>query len=138
MAAEGQPMSESLTLELPAEIARRARDLAAATNRRVEDVVVGWIERVAADPPVEEIPDAEVLELSRMRMSDDEQDSLSDFLRRQAELAATEPTQLEGLLGKYRRGLVLKARATKVAVSRGLISRLNDNAVAASMASVEA
>jgi hypothetical protein len=124
----GLPMSESVTLELPAEIARRARDLAAATNRRVEDVVIGWIQRVAADPPVEELPDAEVLELARMRMSDDEQSSLSDLLGRQSELAATERTQLEELLATYRRGLVLKARATKVAVSRGLIPRLNGDA----------
>jgi hypothetical protein len=121
-------MSESMTLELPTEVARRARDLAAATNRRVEDIVVGWLERAAADPPVEDLPDIEVLKLARQQMSDEEQSALSDLLGRQRELAESERTRLDGLLAAYRRGLVLKARATKEAVSRGLIPRLNGDA----------
>lgn len=121
-------MSESVTLELPAEVARRARDVAAATNRRVEDVVVGWIERFAAEPPVEDLPDAEVLELSQSQMSDVDQSALSELLSRQPELAEPERNRLEELLAVYRRGLVLKARAVKEAVARGLIAGLNGNA----------
>jgi hypothetical protein len=121
-------MSESMTLEVPAEVARRARDLAAATNRRVEDVVVGWLERAAADPQVEDLPDSKVLELSQNQLRDDEQSALSDLLARQSELTETERARLDELLTVYRRGLVLKARATNEAVSRGLLPRLNGNA----------
>jgi hypothetical protein len=118
-------MSESMTLELPAEVARRARVVAAATNRRVEDVVVEWIERIAAESPMEDLPDSDVLELSRSQMSEDNQTALSDLLSRQPRLTEVERNRLEELLAGYRRGLVLKARATKEAVSRGLTPRLN-------------
>jgi hypothetical protein len=91
-------------------------------------VVVGWLERAAADPPVEDLPDSQVLELSQNQMRDDEQSALSDLLARQSELTETERTRLDELLAVYRRGLVLKARATKEAVSRGLLPRLNGNA----------
>ncbi len=121
-------MSESLTLELPADVAERARAIAAATNKRVEDVVVEWIGRGAADTSVELLPDTAVMELSRSQLPDDEQSNLSDLLSRQTELSAIDKTRLDDLLAKYRRGLVLKARATTEAVSRGLIPRLNGDA----------
>lgn len=46
-------------------MARRAREIAAATNRRVEDVVVGWLGRAGAEAPAEVLPDSEVLELAQ-------------------------------------------------------------------------
>ena len=121
-------MSESMTLDVPADLARRARSLAAATNRRIEDVVVEWLGQVAAESPVEGFSDADVLEVSRSQLTDDEQAALSDLLGRQVELVQPERTRLEGLLALYRRGLVLKARAFKEAVSRGLIPRLDVHA----------
>lgn len=121
-------MSESMTLDVPADLARRARSLAAATNRRVEDVVVEWLGQIAAESPVELLSDAEVLELSCKQLSDDEQTALSDLLGRQAELVESERIRLNELLAIYRRGLVLKAQAMKEAVSRGLIARLGDHA----------
>jgi len=121
-------MSESMTLDVPADLARRARSLAAATNRRVEDVVVEWLGQVVAESRVESLSNAEVLELSRTQLNDDEQAALSDLLGRQAELAESERTRLDELLAIYRRGLVLKSRATKEAVLRGLIPRLGGHA----------
>jgi hypothetical protein len=52
-----------MTLELSAELMRQVREQAAATNRRPEGVVADWIERAAADPAVETLPDAQVLAL---------------------------------------------------------------------------
>jgi hypothetical protein len=121
-------MAETLTLDLPPDVARRARAVAAATNRRVEDVVVEWIGRGAAETPVETLPDADVLELTRSQLGDNDQAALSDLLGRQAELTPAERERLDGLLGVYRRGLVLKARAVKEAVARGLIPRLDGHA----------
>lgn len=121
-------MTETVTLDLPLDVARRARAVAAATNRRVEDVVVEWLGRAAADPPVEVLPDTEVMELANGQMTADDQAALSELLGRQAELTAAEREQLDTLLGTYRRGLVLKARAMKEAVARGLIPRLDGHA----------
>ena len=42
-------MSELLTLELPDEIARRARELAAATNRQIEEAAVEWISQAVIE-----------------------------------------------------------------------------------------
>jgi hypothetical protein len=56
-------MSETLTVEIPSELAQQARALAIAGNRRLEDAVVEWIGRMVADPPVESLPDGELLAL---------------------------------------------------------------------------
>jgi hypothetical protein len=121
-------MADTLTLDLPPDVAQRARAVAAATNRRVEDVVVSWLGRAAAEESVELLSDGEVLELARTQMADTDQAAMSDLLGRQAELTREEQDRLEGLLGTYRRGLVLKARALKEAVARGLIPRLDGHA----------
>ena len=121
-------MSDTVTLELPPEVARCARALAAATNRRVEDVVVEWLGRVASDPDVGSLLDAEVLELTRSQLSAANQEVLSDLLRRQSELTDGEQSRLDELMTYYRRGLTRKAHALKEAVSRGLMPRLNGNA----------
>lgn len=123
-------MSERITLELPVELVRQARELAAATNRPFEDAVADWIGRAIADPPVESLPDAQLLALCASRLPDAEQDELSDLLarNREGELSPADRPQLDGLLAAYRRGLVVKGRAAKEAVSRGLAPRLDGNA----------
>ncbi len=115
-------MSERITLELPVELVRQARELAAATNRPFEDAV--------ADPPVESLPDAQLLALCASRLPDAEQDELSELLarNREGELAPAARLRLDGLLAAYRRGLVIKGRAVKEAVSRGLTPRLDGDA----------
>ena len=50
-------VSESVTLELPAELMRQARAVAAASNRRLDDAVADWIGRAVAEGPVEPLAD---------------------------------------------------------------------------------
>jgi hypothetical protein len=121
-------MSEVITVELPADLARQARAWAAATNRRLEDAIVEWVSRGVAEPAVESLPDDAVLALCDAALPPEQQADLSDLLARQREgaLAAAEAARLDGLLSEYRRGLVLKARAWKEAVTRGLRPRLAD------------
>jgi hypothetical protein len=123
-------VSELVTLDLPPDLVRRARELAAATNRRFEDAVAEWIERAVADPPVEALPDDQVLSLCDSRLPDADQDELSGLLarNREGELAPADRGRLDELLAAYRRGLVLKARAVKEAVARGLTPRLGGDA----------
>lgn len=115
-------MSERVILELPERVAREAREVAARTHRQVEDILVEWIEAAVAEPPVEFLPDDEVLALRDMQMDSDQQEALSDLLARNREgvLNEEEHSQLDELMQIYRRGLVRKAQALKVAVERGL------------------
>ena len=123
-------MSERITLELPTELVRRARELAAATNRAFDDAVADWIERAVADPPVESLPDAELLALCDSQLSAAEQEELSELLalNRESKLGPADRPRLDRLLAAYRRGLVVKGRALKEAVSRGLTPGLDGNA----------
>ena len=115
-------MSEIVTLELPADVLRRAREVALRTHRRVEDVLVEWIDKAAADAPVESLSDEGVLSLCDMQMTDADQETLSLLLaqNREDQLNETERQQLDALMTVYRRGLVRKAQAWKEAVARGL------------------
>lgn len=123
-------MSERVTLDLPAELVRQARALAAATNRPFEVAVADWIGRGVADAPVETLPDAEVLALCDSRLPDADQAELSHLLagNREGTLAPADRGRLDALLGAYRRGLVLKARAVKEAAARGLAPRRDGDA----------
>jgi hypothetical protein len=122
-------MSETVTLEVPDELARRARALATATRRRFEDVVVDGLRRAVEEPPVEALPDGELLALCDA-MDPVDQEALSVLLAgsREGTLSASETVSLDALMDTYRRGLVLKARALKEAVGRGLRSPLTEDA----------
>jgi hypothetical protein len=115
-------MSERLNLELPDTVIRSARAVATQTNRRVEAVVIEWLERAAAAIPVDQLPDDQVLALRDQQMSDAEQHELSDLLDQQREGALTVAgrQRLDVLLRTYRVGMARKSQALKVAVERGL------------------
>ncbi|HSH77818.1 MAG TPA: hypothetical protein VLA19_04710 [Herpetosiphonaceae bacterium] len=120
-------MSELVTLELPDALARSARTAAERTHRRVEDVLVEWLDRLVADMPVEALPDDQVLALRDARIPDEQQAELSELLAQQREglLDSAGRVRLHELLEIYRRALVRKARALQVAVERGLQSPLD-------------
>lgn len=120
-------MSHTVTLELPDNLAQNARTVAERTNRRVEDVLVEWLDRAAAEMPIELLPDEEVLAIRDLQLSEQQQTELSDLLALQREdsLPDTARSRLDELLSLYRRGMVRKAQALKVAVERGLQSRLS-------------
>ncbi|HEV3339159.1 MAG TPA: hypothetical protein VG125_02345 [Pirellulales bacterium] len=123
-------MSETVTLELSAELASRARLLAAATNRRIEDVVAEWVGRGATEPAVECASDEELMALCDAVLPLQMQQELSDLLTRDREslLDARERRRLDELMFSYRQGLVLKAKAWQQAVARGLKPPLSVNA----------
>jgi len=111
-------MTDTVTLELPHELAESARTIAERTNRRVEDVLLEWLDRAVADVPISLLPDDKVLALCDLRMSDEQQEELSDLLGRQREgtLDSAGRARLVALMSLYRGGMVRKAEALKVAV----------------------
>lgn len=120
-------MSEIVTLELSEEVARSAREVATRMHCRLEEVLVEWIDCIVAELPVESLPDDQVLALCDMQMDAEQQEELGDLLTRNREglLSDAERARLDELMRIYRRGLVRKAQALKVAVERGLRPPLN-------------
>ena len=115
-------MGQTITLDLPADVAQRAAAVAQQTHRQVEDVLLEWLGRSATDVPIESLPDDQVLTLCDLEMSRSEQDELSALLDRQREgtLDDAARRRLDTLMATYRRGMVQKAQALHVAVERGL------------------
>jgi hypothetical protein len=122
-------MSETVLLELSAELASRARAVAAATNRRLEDVIAEWVGRGAAEPSVESSSDEELLAICNASLPAAAQDELSNLLARNREslLDAGARRRLDELMASYRQGLLLKAKAWRQAVARGLKPPLSDS-----------
>ncbi|MFB2893358.1 hypothetical protein ACE1CI_10635 [Aerosakkonemataceae cyanobacterium BLCC-F50] len=120
-------MPEIVTLELSESLAKKAKEIAAVTNRRQEDVLVEWIDRAINELPVDSLPDEQVLALCDLQMEPEQQETLSDLLagNREGQLNDAEFKKLDELMQVYRSGLLRKARAFKVAVERGLKPAIN-------------
>lgn len=117
----------TITLELPEATARSAKAIALRTRRRLEDVLVEWLDQAAAEAPVEYLADEEVLALCSLQLDSRLQGELSELLAQNREglLNQQAQTRLDELMQLYRQGLVRKAQALKVAVARGLRGPLN-------------
>jgi hypothetical protein len=120
-------MTEKVTIELPDNVAEQVRSIAAHTQRSFEDVLLDWIRRIGGEPALELLPDHDLLVICNTEPDTAEQDQLSDLLQRNQEgaLSPSDRGRLDELMGRYRLGLVRKAHALKVAVSRGLHPPLN-------------
>jgi hypothetical protein len=119
-------MTVRVTVDLPEELAERARTVAAQTRRRLEDVLLEWLDKVGGETPVELLPDEELLAVCDGQMEAGQQEELGELLARNREglLQGDERTRLGELLSIYRHGLVRKAQALRTAVERGLRPRL--------------
>jgi hypothetical protein len=115
-------MTHTVLLELPEELAQNVQSVAQRTHRRLEDLLVDWIDQVAADLPIEYLPDEEVLAIAEKQLDDQTQQELSSLLEanREGTLNSEAQAHLDELMQLYRRGLVRKAHALKIAIDRGL------------------
>ncbi|MCC5642451.1 hypothetical protein LC607_05710 [Nostoc sp. CHAB 5824] len=85
------------------------------------------IDRAITELAIESLPDEKVLSLCDMQMETQQQDVFSDLQmrHREGQLNDAEVRQLDELMQVYRRGLISKAKAFKVAVERGLKPAFN-------------
>ena len=115
-------MAETITLELPEALVIQAKDVATRTQRRLEDVLLEWLDRAAAETPLESLSDSQILSLCELQMAADQQEELSRLLalNRENQLSPAEQQRLDELMQLYRRDLVSKAHALQIAVQRGL------------------
>lgn len=119
-------MSQQITIEVSEQVVRQATQVAAQTERSVEEVLASWLEAIITELPVEELSDDEVLAMTELQMTDEQQATLDDLLthNREGMLDAEEQKQLDELMRLYEHGLLRKSQALRVAVQRELIEPL--------------
>ena len=119
-------MSEQITIQVSDQVVRQAATVASQTQRRIEDVLAEWLESAVYALPVEALSDSEVLGLTQLQLSDEQQSALSELLERNHEngLAEQARRRLDDLMRVYEHGLLRKAQALRAAVQRGLLEPL--------------
>lgn len=120
-------MVQSISLNIPDSIVQQAQQLASQNQQRLEDILLEWLTHSFTEHPVETLPDSQILALCNMQLDEQQQGTLDTLLekQREEELTSTDSQELQFLMRLYRRGLLRKAKALKVAVERGLVSPLN-------------
>lgn len=115
-------MSELITIKVSDAVARFATQLGVRRHQPREDALSEFLESAVNETPVESLSDNEVLALSEMQFSADQDALLSELLARQREdqLDAQGRQALDELMRAYEKGLLRKAQALRVAVERGL------------------
>jgi hypothetical protein len=116
-------MSQQITIEVSEQVVRQATQVAAQTERSLEEVLALWLEHAIKDPPFCDLSDAQVLALTELRLTDEQQASLSQLLEQNQEGTLDEEGQrhLDELIRLYEHGLLRKSQALRVAVQRELI-----------------
>ena len=120
------PMSQQITIQVSEQVVRQATQVAAQTERSVEEVLAPRLESAITELPVEELSDEEVLALTVLRFTNEQQATLDDLLEqnREGALDAEKQKQLDGLMRLYEHGLIRKSQTLRVVVQRGFIQPL--------------
>lgn len=115
----------NLNLHLSKEILSRAAEVAGRSDRLLEDVLAEWLARFIDNLPIETLSDDEVLWMCDFELNPVLHRELRELLifHRERGLTTKESIRLDELLQFYRKGIVRKARATEVAIARGLRDR---------------
>ena len=120
-------------INLPEETYRRARRLAQLTRRDVADVLADTLDLSlpplgdSAEPALAQMKDEQVLALVELRLSEEEDERLSELLDSQqaGTLDDAERPELVRLMQQYQEGVLLKAEALAEGVRRGIIPPLS-------------
>ena len=116
-----------ITLEISEKVLNNAVKQAARKNSRPEEVLADLLEATVDENLIDELPDADVLALARLQISDGLQEIFSDLLDKNGEglLTADEKRQLDELGELCEQKTLQKAEALNIAVERGLIAPLS-------------
>jgi hypothetical protein len=114
--------TEQVVLTLPSALVRSAKQIATRTQRPLETVLTEWLDRAAAELPVEALDDASLLLLCELTLSSTEQAELDTLLaeNREGELDDAGRRRLDACMQAYDRQLLRKSQALREAVARGL------------------
>lgn len=125
-------MVMQVVVNLPEDTYHRAKRLAQLTRRELGDVLADTLTLSLPSLAegqitlVQDMTDEQVLALTELRLSDEDDDRLSELLDEQqaGDLTAAERTELARLMQRYQEGLLLKSEALAEAVARKLIPPL--------------
>lgn len=119
-------MAKSISLDIPDSIVQQAQQIASQSHQRLEDILLEWLTHSFTEHPIETLPDSQILALCDMQLDEQQQETLNTLTEKQREdeITPAETQELQFLMGLYRRGLLRKAKALKIAVERGLIPPL--------------
>jgi len=115
-------MSEQITIQVSDQVVQHAAHVAAQTHQRIEEVLSDWLDSVITELPVKQLSDDEVLALTELSFTPEQQEEFSRLLEQNCEgtIDGEGLEQLDQLMGIYERGLLRKSQALHEAVRRGL------------------
>jgi hypothetical protein len=120
-------MSDIYQLRPPDYVVQTAKELADADQNSIEDALIHMLNQAASGPLIEWLPDDSVLALADMKLTDEQQEEFSELLARNREdlLTDEDRARFNEVMKMYRRGMLVKAEALRVAIQRGLRPRLD-------------
>jgi hypothetical protein len=115
-------MNQQITIQVSDQVMRCAARAAARHQQQIEEVLSDWLERVITEIPVEALSDEEVLALTEIQLTPEQQATSSNLLaqNREGRLDEEEGRHLDEMMRVYEHGLLRKAQALRAAVQRGL------------------
>ncbi len=120
-------MNQQITLTVSDNVLFYAKTVAARNKRRIEEVLSDWLEKVSGEVEIEKFSDVKILALANLQLPESQQETLHELLEKngEGELTALEKKYLDELMEVYNDALLTKAKATRIAVERGLIEPLS-------------
>jgi H2-forming N5,N10-methylenetetrahydromethanopterin dehydrogenase-like enzyme len=115
-------MSQQLTIQVSDQVIRHASQVAAQTEMSLEEVIAALVETSVLERPVEALSNEEILALTELHLSPEQETSLGELLEQNRELRIDENgrSRLDELMRIYEQGLLRKSQALRIAVQRGL------------------
>ncbi len=129
-------MSTRITIDLPDDIYQRVEQFARLANRDLPSIVAESLQllipsprqELSEDESIAELSDDQILALTKLEMTSEQDSRLSLLLDHQQSglLTEAESTELQTLMQVYKEGLLRKATALEEAVKRHLIESLGE------------
>jgi hypothetical protein len=119
---EVEAMSEQITIQVSDQVVQHAAQVAAQTHQRIEEVLSNWLDSVVTELPLERMSDAEIIALTKLNFTPEQQEEFSRLLEqnREGAIDAEGQARLDELMSVYERGWLRKSHALREAVRRGL------------------
>ncbi len=120
-------MNQEITLTVPENVWFFAKAAANRSKQKIEDVLVNWIEKGSSEVDLEKLADSEILAFTKMKISPEKQERLSNLLfkNRESKLNKKEQEELDLMVELCELNNLKKAEAIQIAVKRGLIKPLS-------------
>lgn len=120
--SRGKAMSEQITIQVSDQVVQHAAQVAAQTHQPIEEVLSHWLDSIVTELPVERLSDAEVLALTKLDFTPEQQGDFSHLLEqnREGTIETEGQTRLDQLMSIYEGGWLRKSQALREAVRRGL------------------